>query len=154
MNKPRYTEALLKIIFLWLGIAFLATGLLSFFGVIKPTANSMVQVPALLGITFSSLGIAFLLVQGFLAVIVSFKNKLHQELLASGTKFCGTVEKVYLQKYTQYGKKSPYRIIYTYVYQGTVFRHESRLLWDKPDFKEQDPIEVYANDMGKSTIPL
>ncbi len=154
MSKPKYMEELLKIIFLCLGIAFIAMGLLSFIGVLKPSANSMIQEPTILGIVFLFLGITFFIVQTILKVIASLKNKSHNELLISGTKINGTVENVYLQKYTQYGNKSPYRIFYTYTYQGKVYHHKSYLLWDKPNFTENDSIVVYANDFGKSTVQV
>lgn len=153
MNKPRYMEELLKIIFLWLGIAFFM-GLLCFVGIIKPKTSSMVQDPAILGIVFSLLGIVFFIVQSILKMITCKKNKLHNELIKSGIKINGTVEKVYLQKYTQYGNKSPYRILYTFTCQGKVYHHKSHLLWDKPDLMKHDLIVVYTNNLGKSTIQL
>lgn len=52
MNKPKYMEELLKIIFLGLGIAFIIMGLLSLIGVLKPTASSMIQEPTILGIVY------------------------------------------------------------------------------------------------------
>lgn len=154
MRKPRYIEELLKLVFLWLGIAFIVMGFLCFIGVLKPKASSMTQEPTVLGTVFSLLGIAFFIVQLILKAIVSSKNKLHNELLISGTKIHGTVEKVYLQTYTQYGRKSPYRILYTYTFQGKVYHQKSDLLWDKPDFGEHDSIVVYTNGSGKSTVQL
>ena len=154
MKKPKYTEELLKIIFGWLGVAFIFAGLLCFIGLLKPKASSMIQAPTILGVVFSLLGIVFLAVQIVLKAITSKKNKLHNELLISGARIHGTVEKVYLQRYTQYGRKSPYRILYTYTYQGKVYHHKSCLLWDKPDFSEGDSIVVYVNNFGKSTIRL
>ena len=154
MKKPKYTEELLKIIFGWLGAAFIFAGLLCFIGLLKPKASSMIQAPTILGVVFSLLGIVFLAVQIVLKAITSKKNKLHNELLISGARINGTVEKVYLQRYTQYGRKSPYRILYTYTCQGKVYHHKSCLLWDKPDFSEGDSIVVYVNYFGKSTIRL
>lgn len=152
MKKPRYTEELLKIIFLWLGIAFVFMGCLSYIGILKPGANSMVQDSMVLGVLFGSLGIAFLIIQTVLQITATNKNKLHSKLISSGNTVNGVVEKVYLQKYTQYGKKYPYRILYTYSYQGKVYRHKSCLLWDKPNFIEGDSLVVYVNDSGKSTV--
>lgn len=154
MNKPKYMEELLKIIFLWLGIAFIFCGLLSLFHILKPSVFSMVQEPTILGIIFSLLGIVFIFVQTVLQLIVTKKNKLHSELLADGTRITGIVKKVYLQKYTQYGKKCPYRILYSYTYNGEVQHHKSCFLWDKPNFAEGNSITVYANDFGKSTLML
>lgn len=153
-KKPRYTEELLKIIFLWLSISFIITGLLCFIGLLTPSADSLIQESSILGIVFSLLGIAFFVVQVILKSIASSKNRLHRELLAKGTEINGTVEKVYLQKYTQYGRQSPYRILYTYTWQDKIYHHKSCLLWNKPDFMAHDPIMVYANASGQSTIPL
>lgn len=69
MNKPKYMEELLKIIFLWLGAAFIVMGLLCFIGLLKPEASSMVQEPTILGIIFTLLGIVFFIVQTILKAI-------------------------------------------------------------------------------------
>ena len=66
----------------------------------------------------------------------------------------GIVEKVYMQKFLQYGKKSPYRVLYSYTYGGKIYHHKSHLLWDKPYMKETDSIAVYINDSEKSAIQL
>ncbi len=154
MGKPRYMEELLSIVFLWLGIAFIVMGLLCYIGVMKPKSSSMIQEPITLGIVFSSLGIVYIIVQMILKTISSWRNKLHNELLISGTKVNGIVEKVYWQRYTQYGSESPYRIFYTYTWQGKVYHHKSYLLWDKPDYAVNDTIVVYADDSGRSTIQI
>lgn len=152
MKKPKYIEKLYALIFLCLGSSFLIMGLLCFVGIAKPTAHSSIQDPIVMGTIFSLLGVTFCIVQTVLIVINSAKKKLHNELLASGTKLNGTIDKVYLQKYTHYGNKSPFKICYTYTYQGEIYHHKSCLLWDKPNFKEGASIMVYANDLGKSTI--
>ena len=154
MNKPRYIEGMLKMIFLWLGIAFIFFGFLSFYGILKPSAKSMVQEPTMLGIIFGLLGIVFIIVTIVLKTIVAAKNKLHSELLSNGIEINGTVEKVYLQKNMQYGHRHPYRILYTYTYQGREYHHKSCFLWDKPNFVEGDSIKVYTNAFGKSTVTL
>ena len=71
MRKPKYMEELLKIIFLWLGIAFMGMGLLCFLGVLKPSTNSAVREQAALGIVYVLLGAAFLLVQTILRAAAS-----------------------------------------------------------------------------------
>lgn len=154
MNKPRYMEDLFKIIFLWLGIGFVVMGVLVFFGIIRPRADSVVQKPAELGAIFLALGIAFGAVSAVLKGIAFFRNRLHDKLLTEGTRIDGVVEGVYLQKYTQYGKRSPYRIAYSYTCLGKIYHHKSCLLWEKPDCKGNDSITVYASDYGKSTIQL
>ena len=147
-------EEFLKIIFSWLGATFIVMGVICFISILKSEDSSMFQELTILGIVFSVLGIVFFIVQTILKIITSLKNKLHNELLLNGTKIDGTVEKVYLQKYVQYGNKSPYRILYTYTWQGKVYHQKSYLLWDKPNFMERDSIAVYTNDLGKSTIQL
>lgn len=152
-------EGILKIVFFWLGVPFVFVGLLSFAGIMKPKESSMVQDQAVLGMVFTCLGIAFLVVYAVLKALTHKKDKLHNELLEHGMKVNGRVEKVYLQKYTQYGntrdgRQSPYRILYSYTCQGKAYRHKSCLLWEKPECVEGDPIVVYANDQGKSTLRL
>lgn len=154
MKKPKYIEKLCALIFLCLGCSFLIIGLLCFVGVVTPDVHSKVQDPIVMGTVFSLLGVTFGGIQAVLNRIASAKEKLEKQLLASGTPINGTVEKVYLQKYTNYGKKSPYRICYTYTEQDKIYHHKSFLLWEKPDFDEGDFIMVYANDSGKSTIQL
>ena len=152
MKNPKYTEQLYAIIFLCLGCAFIVFGLLSFGGILTPTPHSMVQNNIIIGIVFSVLGIIFFITQIVFAVLASKKKKLHWELLTNGIKVSGTVEKVYMQKYMQYGQKSPYRVLYTYTYQNKTYHSKSCLLWDKPQVKETDSIEVYANVSGAHAL--
>lgn len=154
MKKPKYMEEMLKIIFLWLGVAFVCMGILAFIGVLKPKASSIVQMPTLLGIIFSGIGLFFAFISIALGVISTKRKNLHSELLASGTKIKGIVEKVYLQSYTQYGNQSPYIIQYVYTYQDKVYHHKSCFIWENPNLVIGDEIMVYVNDFGKSTILL
>lgn len=82
------------------------------------------------------------------------KEKSYRELIAEGIKVNGIAEKVYMQRFLRYGKKSPYRILYSYTYRGKVYHHKSHLLWDKAYMKEKDLIAVYINDSEKSAIQL
>ena len=152
MKKPRYTEELLKGIFLMLGIMFVVFGILEFFGIMTPKKSSMIQDTTLLGIIFGVLGICFLIVSIILRVLVSKKDKLYNELLTSGRKISGIVEKVYLQTSTQYGHQSPYVILYSFTYGNQTYHHKSKFYWEKPDLKEGDVVTVYVNESGKSMI--
>lgn len=152
MKKPNYIEELYAMVFFWLGNSFLVVGLFAYIGFLKPTPQSDVQDPIAMGISFFVLGVVFYLTQIVLKVIASAHEKLHNELLANGTKVNGTVEKVYLQKYTNYGKASPYRIYYHFTDQGNILNRKSRLLWAKPEVVKGDSIVVYVNEFGKSTI--
>lgn len=147
-------EELLKIIFLWLGIMFVIFGILGLIGIMKPKASSMVQNHILLGIIFSLVGIAFIIVSIILRTAVREKDKLHNELLISGRKIDGVVEKVYLQTYTQYGHQSPYVVMYTFTYGDKTYHQKSYFLWEKPNLRDGDSVMVYVNDSGKSTILL
>lgn len=154
MKKPKYTEQLYSFIFLCLACSFIISGLFSLIDILKPSPHSMIQDSKVLGMSFLVIGIAFFMIQAIFKILASTKNKLHLQLINNGVKISGTVEKVYKQRYTQYGKQSPYRILYTYTYQGKIYHHKSHLLWKKPNVKEKDLIEIYIDDSGKSVIPL
>ena len=152
MKKPRYMEELLKVIFLWLGIMFGFFGILGVMGIMKPKASSMIQSSILLGIIFGVLGIVFIIVSIILKMVINKKEQLNSELLISGRKIDGVVEKVYLQTYTQYGHQSPYIISYSFTYGDQTYYHKSYFFWEKPALKAGDSIKVYVNESGKSTI--
>lgn len=154
MKKPKYMEELLKIIFLWLGVVFVCVGIICFIGVLNPKESSVVQVSTLLGGIFSLIGMFFIITSVILGAIATEKSKLHCDLLASGTKIKGEVEKVYLQKNTQFGRQSPYRIMYVYTYQDKVCHSKSYFIWEKPKIMTGDSIVIYTNDFGKTTIEL
>ncbi len=154
MKKPKYTAELLKTILLWVGVMFVCTGILNFIDVLKPKKSSIIQEPTSLGIIFSVIGLFFVISSVILGAIIAKMNKLHSELLDSGTAIKGVVEKVYMQEYTQYGKQSPYRIKYVYTYQDKEYHHKSCFIWEKPDLRPGDSIMIYANEFGKSTILL
>lgn len=152
MKNPKYTEQLYAIICFSLGCTFVGCGLLSFFGILKPSPHSMVQNDRILGIVFLTVGVVFCIAKLILTNLASKKEQLNEELFSNGTKVTGTVEKVYLQKQMQYGKKSPYRILYTYSYQGEIYHGKSGLLWEEPHVKAADSIEVFVNESGESAI--
>lgn len=154
MKKPKYMQEMLKIIFLWLGIMFIGMSSLSALGVLKPKDSSAIQDPFLLGIVFFVIGIGFILMSIVLGIITFKMNRLQAELIANGTRISGKVEKVYLQSSTQYGKQSPYRVLYEYTYQGKKYHQKSSFIWKKPDLEAGDSVVVYVNDTGKSTILL
>ena len=154
MNKPRYMEELLAIIFGVLGSMFIVMGMLCFVGILKPAGGSSVQNPTALGVVFSLLGIGLCVAGVILKAIAAVRGKRHEKLLAEGIRIWGRVEKVQLQAYTSFGNQSPYRIYYAYTYQRKEFHGKSSLLWEKPDVVEGDSIEVYADEFGRSTIPM
>ena len=154
MKKPTSQEALLKTIFLGIGPMFVAMGLLVYAGVMKPTASSKVQDPAVMGAVFVGIGGVFTVAALILGIIAARKSRLRNDLLISGIRINGVVDKVYRQTSTQYGSQSPYRICYTYTYQDKTYHHKSHYLWERPNLSPGDPITVYTNEHGKSMIFL
>ena len=152
MKKLNYTEDLLRVIFFWIGIFFLVSGVLSFLGISKPAVNSGIQNPDMLGTVFSITGVLLCIISAALGIYTAKLDKLHLQLIENGTKVKGLVEKVYLQKYTRYRRQIPYRILYSFTYHDKVYYHKSRLVWEKPDLKKGDLITVYVNNLGKSTV--
>lgn len=104
MNRIKYAEQLYALISMCLGCAFIVFGLLSFIGILQPTSASIVQSQRNIGIVFSVLGVAFLIAQAIFTVLASAKKKSYYELISNGIKVNGIVEKVYMQKFLQYGK--------------------------------------------------
>lgn len=154
MKKLKYPEQLCSLIFIWIGFAFTILGLLAFIGILKPSIQSIVQEPRVLGHIFFTVGITFLVIGIILGILASRKNKIYVQLIYHGIKTNGMVEKVYISKYMQYVNKSPYRVLYTYTYKGKEYHHKSHLLWEKPNVKPNDFIEIYINDSGQSAIQI
>ena len=97
MKKLNYTEDLLRVIFFWIGIFFLVSGVLSFLGILKPAVNSGIQNPDMLGTVFSITGVLMCIISAALGIYTAKLDKLHLQLIENGTKVKGLVEKVYLQ---------------------------------------------------------
>jgi len=152
MNHPKYMEKIYAFIFLCLGSIFFIMGLLCFIGIVKPTIHSYVQDPIQMGAIFSVVGLAFIVLQAIFRMISNARQALDISLCSNGNKLVGTIDKVYFQKNIKYGKQSPYRIYYTYSFQGIVYHHKSRLIWHKPNVNTGDSLMVYANEFGKSTV--
>lgn len=154
MKEPKHVEFLYASIFLFVGIMFICMGLLSFAGVLTPTVHSKVQDPFTGGVIFCTIGIVFCVIQAVFRLLGKRKDTGEDELLSSGIRLSGTVEKIYLSKWIHYGKKSPYRIKYTFLLQEEIYHHKSYMLWEKPNYIEGDRIDVYANEFGQSTLKL
>jgi len=154
MKKPKYKSDLLAFIFLHLGLAFIIFGCLSFVNIIKPTSHSLVQDQILLGQIFCFLGITFCVIQTVFRIFSYKKAKLHSELISTGTKIDGAIEKISLQRWMQFGKKSPFIVYYTYSYKDKTYHKKSCLLWDKPNLSNGDKIDIFVNDIGQSTVEL
>lgn len=154
MKKPKYKSDLLAFVFLCLGLAFIIFGCLSFVNIIKPTAHSLVQDQILLGQIFCFLGTTFCIIQAVFRNFSYKQEKLHSELISTGTKIVGTIERISLQKGIRFGKKSPFIIYYTYSYKEKNHRNKSCLLWEKPNLSNGDEIDIFVNEIGQSTFEL
>ena len=154
MKKPKYKSDLLAFIFLCLGLGFIIFGCLSFVNIVKPTAHSFVQDRILSGQIFCFLGTTFCVIQAAFRIFSYKQAKLHSQLISTGTKIVGTIEKISLQKGTTFGKKSPFIVYYTYSYKDKIYHNKSCLLWDKPNLSNGDKIDIFVNDIGQSTFEL
>lgn len=154
MKRPDYIEGLLSVIFGGLGGTFIAFGILSLVGLLKPKDSSLIQEPMIMGIFFASLGGVFCIIALVFKLAAARKNTLHTELIGNGIRVHGTVERVIYQHYTRYGTKSPYRIVYQYRLHGRTLHGKSHLLWDKPTQTAGDAIEVFLDETGRSAIQL
>ncbi len=150
--KPRYTEGLLRTVFLCLGAAFAAAALFTFFGLLKPHSNSAVQDKDVLTAVFIAVSAAFCVAQAVLGAVVSAKEKRRGRLLADGLEIAGRVERVYLQRGLRWGGVSPYRIVYSFPFRGKTLRRTSRLLWEEPACKAGERIAVFADGRGRSAV--
>ena len=86
MKKLNYTEDLLRVIFSWIGIFFLVSGVLSFLGILKPAVNSGIQNPDMLGTVFSITGVLLCIISAALGIYTAKLDKLHLQLIENGTK--------------------------------------------------------------------
>lgn len=154
MKKPIYKSDVYAFVFLSLGLGFIFFGCLSFVNIIKPTARSSVQDPILAGQIFCFLGTTFCVIQSAFRIFSFKQAKLHRELISMGTKIVGTIEKISLQKGITFGKKSPFIVYYTYLYEDKIYHNKSFLLWDKPNLSNGDKIDIFVNDIGQSTFEL
>ena len=86
MKKLNYTEDLLRVIFFWIGIFFLVSGVLSFLGILKPAVNSGIRNPDMLGTVFSIAGVLLCIISAALGIYTAKLDKLHIQLIENGTK--------------------------------------------------------------------
>lgn len=155
MHRPKYVKEFFKIPFLMLGTIFLFEAALQWADILYlERETSGIQPSDISGILIFSVAIVLFIIWAVLKAFIVSEEKSCMELWKSGTKIIGTVEKVYLQTSIQYHGKSPYRILYTYAFQGKIHHHKSNLLWEKPNISAHDSIVVYADSSGKSTLSI
>ena len=154
MKKPKYKSDVYAFVFLSLGLGSIILCCLSFLNIIKPTARSLVQDPILSGQISFFMGTTFFVIQAAFRIFSYKQAKLHSELISTGTKIVGTIERISLQKGITFGKKSPFIVYYTYSFKDKIYHNKSCLLWDKPNLSNGNKIDIFVNDIGQSTFKL
>ena len=157
MKQYKYMSDLYALAFLFLGVAFIVGGCLSFVNIIKPTGHSLVQDHIVAGVIFYFIGIVFYVIHAVCRLLSYKHKKLHNKLISTGTKMIGIIEEISIQKWIRFGKyrkKSPFIIYYTYLYENKNYQHKSYLFWDKPNLSKGDKIDIFVNDFGQSTFVL
>lgn len=152
MKKPKFMSEIYAFIFSLLGFLFIVFAILSLMGIVKPTAQSLVQDPKVLGLSFFVIGIA----SGLTVVgcqIITLKNaKLYQSLFESGAKVTAKVERVSFKKGITFGRRSPFVVYYSYTHDGNMMKGKSCLLWEKPNVSSGNSIEIWIDLNGNSML--
>ncbi len=154
MKKPIYMSDIYAFVFLSLGLGFIFFGCLSFLNITKPTAHSSVQDPILAAQIFCILGTTMCVIQSVFRINSKKQAKIHRELISTGTKIEGTIDRISFQKGITFGRKSPYIIFFTYLYEDRVHHNKSCLIWDHPSLNKGNKIDIFVNDIGQSTLAL
>lgn len=154
MKKPDSAAAMLRYIAVCLGAAFLLMGALCVCGVMQASVASEVQDSHVLGLIFLAVGAAFAVLGVLLHGHVRKADALYADLLANGRQIEGTVVKVSHGRWMQFGHDSPCRVQYCFTCDGREVRRKSCFLWEQPEVSPGDPITVYVNDGGASTVKL
>ncbi len=154
MKNPNYQKEIVAFVFLWLGVAFVLCGTLAFLGLLLPSEHSLVQDPLLMGRIFCFSGTGLCAVQAVLIVMAGRQNIRQNEIIACGVKTSGIVEDVRRQYHIKWKKQVPYRVNYTYEWQGKIHHDKSRLLWEAPNMTQGQRIEVFVDEQGKSAVAL
>ncbi|RRD95232.1 hypothetical protein EII17_04115 [Clostridiales bacterium COT073_COT-073] len=156
MKQPKYVIEIYVIVFFIMSIVFLSLGTLGYFNLLKPTAHSIIQESATIGAVFLGIGIFFGVITMILKIMVSRKKMREQEMMQRGRVIAATVENVVKMKNILYGKnpgkKSPYRVYYSYMHNEMEFYQKSNLFWEKPPYKIGDEIAIWVDEDGYSLL--
>ena len=152
MKNPKTMEGLLAMLLLVLGGVFAVCGGLVLLGVMTPSARSQIQDPVVLGSVFAALGAGMAAVGGALCAAARAKRRRDARIFAEGQRSNATVERVRLQGFVRWNRRSPYRIGYVYAFEGQERHAQSNLLWEKPAVSAGDRIEIYVDECGRSAM--
>lgn len=152
MKKPKYLTQMYGIIFFFIGIAFIASGMLVATGIMHPSRHSMVQDKNAMTLIFCMIGVSFCAADAVLIFISRKKENQLQKLISDGRKIIGRVEQVQHKKGITFGHTSPYVIYFSYTFNDKEYHSKSHLIWEEPDLKNGDKIELFVNDFGKCAV--
>lgn len=156
MKQPKYVIEIYAIVFFIMSIVFLSLGILGYFILLKPTAHSIIQESATIGAVFLWQGIFFGAITMILKIMANRKKVREQEIMQRGRVIAATVEKVMkiesILNGKKPGKKSPYRVYYSYKHNEMEFYQKSNLFWEEPHYKVGDEIAIWVDEDGYSIL--
>ncbi len=153
-KSPKFISEVFSRIFIFLGIFFLAFSFLGFVGIVKPAAESIIQSSTVFAQVFLFMGVVSVGIGMIFKMFSKKKEKFVDSLLIKGTKTVGKVEKITKNKWVRYNQTFPFVICYTYTYNNEILKGKSNLIWQQPALKIGDSINIYVDDMGKSTAKI
>ncbi len=154
IKKPKYIAQIYSFIFLFIGVAFIISGLLVALGIMSPSKHSAVQDKNSMTLIFCMISLGFFVASSILISISCVSEKKRRELISNNKTVIGTVEEVRYKRGISLGKISPYVICFSYSLNGENYSDKSYLVWEKPKLTVGDRVEVYVNDFGNCTVRI
>ncbi len=152
MKHIKYVSSIYGISFLCLCAIFLFISTFSFVAPLFPINPDKTQDFIVLAWVFSLIAFALFII-AILCKLMSYNQKKRDELLlVEGVSIIGKIENVNKQKLITFCFSQPYKIIYSYYFNGGKYSGKSYLMWDLPKFNIGDSIEIYVDNMGNSVI--
>ncbi|MFW5667905.1 MAG: hypothetical protein ACOCM4_01475 [Acetivibrio ethanolgignens] len=141
MKKPDSYTQFLGILFGLMGPLWLLLGILCRLGIMTASSDSNLDPAG----KFLWLGAVLLFVGLFCRVLARYQRKKEKQLRQDGIRVKAAVTGVKHLFFTQWGKESPYRIYFTYSYNGTIYKGKSHLLWEKPEVDIGENLSIYID---------
>ncbi len=154
MKKLNNVPVLFALITFLISIPFLIMGFLGLTGNITMSENSEIQDPVVLGTIFWAVGFLNLIIATIIIFIYSVKKRKINNLLVNGTRVTGTVEKIEYKQNIRVNGKSPYVVHYSFSDNGIVYNKKSSYIYELPNLKIGEYIDVYTDGKGNSAVEL
>ncbi len=154
MKKSNSMDMVICALFLWIGVGFIGLSLLAFGGVMTFSTESAIQDPIVAGYVFAGVGAIMCISQAVFRIMKKRQDGIEEEIIARGMLVNATVERVEYQSQIRVMKKSPYIIYYNYQFGGKIISKKSKYIWEKPNYKMGDYIEVYVDDIGRIALKI